>query len=164
MNRWLVILLFFSLAVNIAVVGTMVYHRSRYPGPADRVMPGRVRQAPDRRENLLNREERQRIAELRRIYQKKMQRMHGTIDSLRVDLMDVMRTKPTNKDLIDRLLKEIGQKQLEMEKITIHHLLSIRTLLTEEQWQRLLFNLERSKMGRKVKNPRTQPKSTQRRM
>jgi len=140
-NRWMIIALAFSLAVNVAVIGTLIFFWSRptmqEPGPPDFgeiKRPGfelGLDKALREQMHPAMLEHRQRIQEIG--------------DSLRIHkraLIELLLAGEENQADIDKAIAETMPLQIALERETIRHLLALRKILGPEQWQHLVRAIE----------------------
>ncbi|HOH08285.1 MAG TPA: periplasmic heavy metal sensor [bacterium] len=152
MNKWLVALLVFSLAVNLAVVGTLIYFTQR-PEMAHRgaggpvAPPGAPQGMPPRPgdEGVWpggRTEPNPKMEKLRLAYHEQLQPLHGSMLQLQQDLIRLIEKKPAPADSIELILQRMTGLRGEMEKLTVQHLLAIRPYLEEEEWRHLTRMLQ----------------------
>jgi hypothetical protein len=150
MNKWLVVLLVFSLAVNIAAVGTLVYFAQREGPP--RMGPGGPMNRPPHFEGDepipggrgpgMPGEMHPEVKKLAKSYQDDLRPLSRELQMTRQHLMRLMDKKPALPDSIDIMLFRMNKLQGEMEKLTVQHLVAIRPFLEEEQWRNLTRMLQ----------------------
>ncbi len=149
MSKWLIALLVFSLTINLAAIGTLVFFWQK-PAPPPMEMPGLERAPgmgrsggppPDGsgRPFAMHPE----LQGLRSEYHTRMEPIGRELDAARRDLMRQLGKQPVARDSIDLALLKITRLQGDMERVTVEHFLSMRTLLNDEQWNRLLTMLEK---------------------
>lgn len=148
MNRWKLFILVFSLAVNVAVLGTLVYFWTRPHRPVEARDLGQQRKQYNSRllmrENpLLTKEQKQELKQLRNRYHGELRGRRKDIARQRADLVRYLLNDPPMLDSIYVTLDRVSQKQKELEKITIQHLLSMRKHLDKEQWKTMIRTFER---------------------
>ncbi len=162
MNRWLVILLVFSLAVNLAAVGSLFYFAQR-PGPRGPglEMPmgppdGAGGEGPRRlfRGMDVPPDHRPEVRRLRNAFQDSLRPLVREMMETRQDLMRLIVQKPAASDSINMLVLRINTLQGEMEKRTVRHLIAMRPFLDEKQWQKLTRMLERKMLEPPLARPK----------
>ena len=167
MNKWLVVLLIFSLAVNLAAVGTMIYFTQRQgpPGIDPSSPPGlpwfRAEGAPPidqdgRRPGPgMRKAPNPAVEKLRIAHHEKLQPLVDELQKARQTLLRLVESSPANRDSIDVVLHRVSTLQNEMEKLTVEHLIALRPLMDEEQWRNLTHMLQnRMRSGRPMRpNP-----------
>lgn len=145
MNKWLVVLLIFSLAVNLAAVGTLLY-LTRHAGPPEMRPGGPVEWPADARGNHprpggqglgIPGAMKPEVEKLRQEFMAGLQPLSESLRQSRQRLVRLMDKQPAATDSIAIVLQKINQLQGEMEKRTVDHLLTIRPYLEEKQWQNL---------------------------
>jgi len=165
MNKWVLILLVFSLAVNLAAVGTLVYFSHR-PGPPQpepgmmmepRGMRGGGQREPGLRGAELTPEQRRAIGELRRKYQASIDPLAMEVERARGDVMRLIAANPPATDSIRIVLAKINKLQGEMELATVEHLIAMRPYLKKESWQMLTRRLGSRMAGPRLMRPGGQP-------
>ena len=147
MNRWKLFILVFSVAVNVAVLGTLIYFWTR---------PNRPVEARDlsQREKynsklllgdnpLLSPEQKQELKQLRKRYHGELRGRRQYIAQQRADLVRYLLNDPPMLDSIYITLDSVAEKQKQLEKITIQHLLSMRKHIDKEQWETMIQTFER---------------------
>ena len=140
-NRLIIIALCFSLALNIAVIGTLVYFWSQPQKPHFRSRTPREREFPGMEFGLDD----QQHAKARDEIQQYKENIGGVMDSLRMcrkTLMELLVNDSNNQVGINTTIEKIAKYQIEIEKITINHLLKMRDILTPEQWYNLVNAIE----------------------
>ena len=160
MNKWIIFLLVFSLAINIAVVGTLVYFWNHAP---HRFYPPMMR--PDKPPRFMKNlpipdDKRAEWEKLQQQYALQRMEIGKMIMSYRRQLIDLLIEDAGNTDNIQALIVQIANKQAEMEKITINHLLEMRPMLPPKAWEGLVRRLDarhRAHAGGKWMKKRGQP-------
>ncbi|MBN2356799.1 periplasmic heavy metal sensor [candidate division KSB1 bacterium] len=151
-NKWMTLLLVFSLAVNLAAVGTLVFfwrHNDLPPAPVPPDAPMTRLDRPSREWRNLDipPEKRREIFLLRRRYQERVMDLRMTVEESRRQVLQQLLRPTIDQDSLDAAIQRLSEKQIEMEKMTIHHLMEMRSYLTNEQWQILLRSMERERRG-----------------
>jgi len=144
-NKWLVVFLIFSLAVNLAVVGTLLYF-TRHPSPPV-MMPEGPMGRPGIRENGEPRPDGPgadlpgrmppEVEKLRESFIAGLRPLSRDLQQSRQQLVRMMDRQPAAADSIAIVLQKINTLQGEMEKLTVDHLMAIRPYLEKSQWQNL---------------------------
>lgn len=150
MNRWLLILLVFSLTVNLAAVGTLIYfsHRPAPAGPEPGMAPGPrgprggEEREPWMRSASLTAEQRQRIRDLRLEYRRSIGPLAARIEAARGELMRHIAATPPASDSLRIILDRINRLQGELELATVNHLIAMRPFMDAESWQLLTQRLD----------------------
>ncbi len=149
MNKWVIALLVFSLTINIAAVGTLIYFWQK-PGPPPMDAPWMLHSRnnrwpdgppPDGSGRPFGM--RPELQGLRSAYHEKMQPLARELDATRRDLMRLMGQQPAARDSIDLALQRITRLQGDLERVTVEHFLAMRAVLNEEQWTNLLKVMEK---------------------
>lgn len=150
MNKWKNLLLLFSVTLNIAVVGTLLFYWGRpdHRPPADPPGPEMERSAPfpPAWNNLdLRDQQRHELMRLRRPFHRQMTEMRRNLDMDRQKLLQLMLAQPAVPDSIERMLSNISEQQIRLDRLTVEHLLAIRPHLDERQWRFMLNQLIRDR-------------------
>jgi|GEM_PF-1762166 len=152
MSKWILALLVFSLTVNVAVISTLIY----FWNCPDKAMPMPLRpevmQPMEMRpffmgDSTLTHEQRQQMQQLRLQYHTQMRSLRWSIESHRDELIDLLLAESPNQDSVNTVVTVLAEKQIELERLTVTHLLSLKSLLTPEQWEHLLVTLEKGRPG-----------------
>jgi hypothetical protein len=149
MTNWKNLLLLFSLTLNIAVLGTLLYFWGYHDGPPP-VNPGpgmeRPEPFPPAWGNMdLREHQRRELMMLRAPFHKQMMEMRRNLDMDRQKLLQLMLAQPAVPDSIERMLGKISEKQIRLDRMTVDHLLAIRPHLDEKQWRVMLDQLVRDR-------------------
>lgn len=146
-SKWILFALLFSVAVNIAVVGTLIYF---WPRNEERHMI--VRQAPPQKPEIIwfgtphvPPHVAQEIDSLRRDYHKNLVRIRAAMDADRKTLITQLIQDPVDRDSLDLIIDSLAQKQIKAERLTVDHLLDIKPLLPHEEWTFFMRDLEPQK-------------------
>ncbi len=138
-SKWTIMALLFSVTINIAVVGTLVYfwkhnderrvdveffHTNDKDDPKI-VWFGRPPAPPPTGSE---------IDSLRRHYHEQLVDLRQRIDADRQDIIAQLMIEPVNRDTVEFLLKGLTDKQMDAERLTIDHLLQIKPLLPHDEW------------------------------
>ena len=144
--RWTLFALLFSVAVNIAVVGTLVF----FWGRNERRMDVEVlhREPPPMHDILwfdtphVPPHVAQEIDSLRREYHQQLVLVRTSIDSDRKAIVTQLMSDHVNRDSLDIFIKTLSDKQIQAERLTIDHLLMIKPLLPKKEWQFFINELQ----------------------
>jgi len=151
MSKTLILLLVFSLAVNLAAVITFSYYWWSEENPTEGQGRGRgwTARDPDMRSDLLRRrlelteEQAEAVGREREMMMKQMLSIRRQSSEKRRELMGLLEAQELDRGKADSLLEEIAALQVDIEKLTFEHLAKMRELLTPEQQRHLLQMLER---------------------
>ncbi len=144
--KWLTAALLFSVAVNIAAVGTLIYLRAvdrpqrvvelrRFGrGEWDEPPPflGRSLPAPSARQ----------VDSLRQQYHRRLAEIRDRIEAERRAILLRLEEEPFDSRSVEEPLHRMNLEQLRAERLTVDHLAALKPLLPEEDWRRLLRRLE----------------------
>jgi len=164
MNRWIIFLLVFSLAVNIAVMGTLIYYWTTGAGAEQSAYQYKP-PVPPRQEKppKISKEQRLKIRQLRIEYFAKTRELRREIGMYHDELMDMLMAESFSRDSIQAIVGKIAKKQMELEQLTADHLLDLRKNMDQEQWrifvnklkrERPFFNNKRNKRNPQKRNKR----------
>lgn len=143
MNRWLVILLIFSIALNLAVAGTFVFFKSRME-KGRRMRPPVYEQQMRRMRGMVdfdstvNAGDRAKIRQLRMNYLAQANALRSEISWYQDQLTALLLAEPVNKDSVDAMVKRIAERHMQIESLTVQHLIAIKPLIHPENWQRFI--------------------------
>ncbi len=154
MSKWILALLVFSLTVNVAVISSLIYLWNR----PDRAEPVPFGFGPDGMQpkairpflmddSTLTPEQRQQMQQLRYKYHTQMRSLRLSIESHRDELIDLLLAESPNQDSVNTVVTVLAEKQIELERLTVTHLLSLKSLLSPEQWEHLVVTLEKGRPG-----------------
>jgi len=172
MNKWLVSLFVFSVAVNIAVMGTLVYfwHESR-PERADQIIAPPPPPLPDREERRFlwmgkrRPGEPEKVFKARIKYRDQMEKVRRQIDGFRKEIIVLLLSDPPPTDSLHVIVEKLAKKQVEAEQLTIGHLLDIRPLLPRKKWVKVVRDLRKNRRvmirQRIKKNGKTEENETE---
>lgn len=151
MKKWHIILLIFSLTVNVAVVATLVYFWQRQePDRRPRRMPPEW--VSDLRflekDSLQAPAEPGKIVRLRREYLRDLREKRHAIEDSRKEILVLLLRQDPSRDSIEVMLQTMTQQQIDAEKLTIDHLLELRDLLPPPVWRELVHSLQARQPGR----------------
>ncbi len=152
MNKWLISVFVFSVAVNIAVMGTLVFFWHESPKKrADQLLapPPPPLAGPEGREFLWMEKRRpdepEKVFEERIKYHHQMEKVRRQINGLRKEIIVLLLVDPPPSDSLQDVVEKLAKKQVEAEQLTINHLLEIRPLLPREKWVKVVRDLRRQK-------------------
>jgi Spy/CpxP family protein refolding chaperone len=135
------LLLLFSAVLNIAFVGTAIYHKWSSP-PAGSALPGN---RPFLYEELnLTKEQLEKFEPLRNRFHARLHETSSEIRNIRLHLIDLLAASDPDREAIRRQQEQIFALQKRMQRTVINHLLDESTILTAEQRARL-FHLIRER-------------------
>jgi len=149
MKRWTLMILLFSATVNIAVVGTLIYFWKKNTLPADDIIwmsknePGMnkgiiVFKSDDIKIMSTDQDS---ITEKRTVWADNLHCLCQDIESDRQTIIHLMLNKPPQRDSLSYYIHRIGAKQIKAESLTVDHLLGIRELMPERDWEELVKSL-----------------------
>ena len=139
--------LLFSVAVNIAVAGTMIFFwRHKQPAPMELNIE-RVRQLDDSDLVWFHRPDipapvSDVIDSLRQRYHIELQALENKVDAGRQEIVRILLKTPVDEALLDNSIARLADSQQKAEQLTINHLLAIKPLLPENEWRLFLNDLE----------------------
>lgn len=149
MNKWVGFVLGFSLAVNMTVLGTVVFlwkNPMSRPAAAPQYTPVNtvtenidedrivlLRRWPGEPENVF----------LKRLeYKQELESVKQDIDGNRKQIVVLLLQEPPDTVTIHTVVEDLAEKQVEAEVLTVDHLLDIRPMLPREQWRQLVLALQ----------------------
>jgi nitrogen fixation-related uncharacterized protein len=143
-SKWTIIALLFSVAVNIAVVGTLVYFWQHN----DRQVNVKVLHPENKEHDILWFHKppapplANGIDSLRREYHKELVIIRKDIDAERQEIITQLMGDPVNRDTVEVIIKSLTEKQMDAERLTINHLLEIKPLLPQDEWKFFIQDLK----------------------
>ncbi|HPG38101.1 MAG TPA: hypothetical protein PLP19_06140 [bacterium] len=149
MKKWTLMILLFSVAVNISVIGTLIYFWKKNALPTDDIM-WMTKKEPGMNKSIVvfkSEDIKTMSADLDSITEKRMvwaDTMHclcQDIESDRQAIIHLMLNKPPQRDSINFYIHSIGAKQIKAESLTVDHLIGIRELMPERDWEELVKSL-----------------------
>jgi Spy/CpxP family protein refolding chaperone len=149
MKRGLVLLLVFSLAVNLTAIVTFSYywwdeaHSDKGLGRRGTARSADVRPELLRRRLDLSKEQLEQIDGERDRMMTDMMSLREQSSEMRRDLMALLEAEKLDREKADSLLGEIASLQVRIEKQVFEHLVEMKDVLTPEQQRLLLQMLER---------------------
>ncbi|UCE19850.1 MAG: periplasmic heavy metal sensor [Gemmatimonadota bacterium] len=146
-NRWLIVVLIFSVAVNVAALVTIGIQWSRHftrhhPLLSEPPFSERHRELLRRKLNLTE-VQYQQVKEAHDKFNVEMETMHSSLRAKRKALFHQLRAPDPDRAQIDTLLVEIATLQADIERKVVDNLLSMKNVLTPEQRERFLSLIDR---------------------
>ena len=145
-SKYTLVALLFSVAVNIAVVGTLVYfwRQNDNENIEVQVLKGDAKNekkiiwfgAPPLPPKVSKE-----IDSLRRDYHERLVRIRSDIDSNRQAIIAELLQESINRDSLDIIIENLSTKQIDAERLTIEHLLEIKPLLPHDEWKFFIRDL-----------------------
>jgi Spy/CpxP family protein refolding chaperone len=151
-SKWIIILLIFSLAVNMAAVVTMVVQWSRRSEPRRPFFgpPFSEQRREMLRERLdLTDDQYRKVGQAHDQFAEEMDSLQAALRTKREELFRQLETEEPDRGQIEVLLAEIAALQADQERKVVDNLLSMKEVLTPEQRERL-----HSLLGRRFGEPR----------
>lgn len=111
-QRWLVVIVIASLALNLAVVGSFLFVRlraPRFPPPFERPLPG------------MTGEQLSSLRQLRQEYRPKMDSLRGQAEAARDSLTALAAESSPRPQRVDSLLAAIGRHEMAMNRLAYEH-------------------------------------------
>ena len=154
-TKWTLFALLFSVAVNIAVIGTLLYF---WKNEKQRMDVGMIHgnSHPERDIVWFNAPHvppkvAREIDSLRRDYHEQVVVIRSSIESDRKAIITQLMCDPVNRDTLDIIIQKLADKQIKAERLTIDHLLMIKPLLPHEDWKYFIQDLRpRHKIQTKI--------------
>ena len=87
----------------------------------------------------LSQDQIRKLRDLRLEYQKETLELRNTLQTKRLELQTLLASKNVDEEKADSIVEEIGKLRIDLWKKTIHYRLEMRKVLTQEQWDKLLF-------------------------
>jgi hypothetical protein len=148
MNKWIGFVLGFSLAVNVTVLGTVVFLWKNplltSPQNTDFCTPLMTTDGMGDNNVILMQKktgELETVFHKRVEYQQDLDSVQHEIIGCREKIIVLLLQEPPDKKTIHIKVAELADNQIEAEVLTIDHLLDIRPLLPQNQWRSLVTNL-----------------------
>ena len=149
MNKWMSFVLGFSVAVNLTVLGTVIFLWKNPPhqGQQDVDRPmlmHRSNEVQDDRLLFINKlpGEPEKVYHKRVDYQRKLEKVVEDIEGEREKIIVLLLQEPPNQETIHVVVEDLADKQIEAEVLTIDHLLDIKPLLPPKKWTSLVRCLQ----------------------
>jgi len=145
-SKWILILLMFSLAVNVAALVTMAMQWSKHSGRNG--PPSRPPFSENHREMLRRRldltdEQYERVARTQDQFAKEMEALQTSLGTKRDELFLQLEAQEPNREQVEVLLQEIATLQADQERKVVGNLLNMKDVLTPEQREKLHSLLDR---------------------
>lgn len=148
MNKWMSFVLGFSVAVNITVLGTVIFlwknSPHRQPLKTDQVFSLHPQNEVQAEQFLFIKklpDEPKKVYHKRVDYHRKLERVIEEIDVEREKIVVLLLQEPPNKETIHVVVKDLADKQIEAEVLTIDHLLDIKPHLPPKKWSNMVRRL-----------------------
>jgi hypothetical protein len=148
MNKWISFVLGFSVAVNLTVLGTVIFLWKNPPArdlkQAERpVLLHRPDEMQDDRLIFINKMpgEPEKVYHKRVDYQRNLERVQEDIDGEREKIVVLLLQEPPNEKTIHVVVEDLADKQIEAEVLTIDHLLDIKPMLPPKKWTDIVHRL-----------------------
>jgi len=146
MKKWVLIILLFSVAVNLAVVGTLIYfwkvsdHKnSDLIWLSDEVETGDFNKfVIVKKDSFITTKNIDQINAKRLDWGNKMSDLNQSIAKDRRDIIGYLLVNPPQRDSINVVIHRLGSKQIKAESLTVDHLIGIRELLPTQEWEDLV--------------------------
>ena len=142
-SKWTLLALLFSVAVNIAVAGTLFFFWRQH---GERRMLIQSFQGTSSDHQVIRFEVPPHIANeidsLRQRYHERLTAIRNAIHSDRKSIINQLLKEPVNRDSINVMVETLTNKQIDAEHLTIEHLLEIKPLLPPEEWKFFIQDLE----------------------
>jgi len=148
-NRWTLSILVFSVAINLAVLGTLLYFWTQqgdkppWPVPPS---PG-----PSRVDFGVDKKQHRRIRKAMQEFRRQQKQITDSLRIKRHALLELLLAGEENQQVIDKAINDLAKYQIELERATILHLKEMRPILGPEKWEHLVRALEngmpRQRMG-----------------
>lgn len=135
----------FSVALNIAFIGTWVARAARIQRETKEAYSGQV-WCPLHRRLGVSPEQWRRIEPQLDAFRRESQAVSAEMNRLRGELIDLIAGEQPDREAIEAKQEEIRARQRRMQKLVIEHLLTEKETLTAEQ-QRELFDMIRQRSG-----------------
>jgi len=154
---WLVVALLLSLGVNLGLVGAAIVRQRAIAAWTGERPPGGPEPGARLAERLrLDDAQREQFLGIQRRLVERVRDERRELGRLRRVLRDELIAPEPDRDRIDRLVDEIAERQLALDRAFVDHVLESRELLDGEQLERYLFFLERftaQRFGRPDEGP-----------
>jgi Spy/CpxP family protein refolding chaperone len=155
--------LIFSLALNLAVIGTFVY--KRYFGPDPRFHPmERMMRGPMFDEMDISNEDRDKIIGLFRDFRDANRGTQLKIRELEDRLVEKIQSKDSDLDAAYEIMEKIGEQRLTLGKKALNQFFKAKTFLTPEQQKHFYRLLMKNRPKRPFGRPPMERFNNRRRM
>lgn len=148
-NRWLILLLLFSLAINIAATFTLGYHWFRSSRSKKRLIARANEMRMLHRDLNLSSEQNKCIEAQKQHLREVMLKNQRVLRKYRMQLLEYLKQSDPDTSAINELLDEMVQIQVQNEKLFVYHLLEYKKLLTDKQFESFLNKFNQFIMKRK---------------
>jgi hypothetical protein len=146
-SKWTLFALLFSVAVNIAVVGTLVFFWRHNANTRQEI---NIEQFDELENNALvwfhspdsHPHAGSQMDSLRKLYQQELFTIEGEIGASRNKIVQILLSDPIDSTQLDNEISRLAQEQTHVERLTINHLLDIKPLLPENEWRIFLNDLK----------------------
>ncbi|MDI6451526.1 Spy/CpxP family protein refolding chaperone [Anaerobaca lacustris] len=135
----------FSVALNIALIGTWAARAARVQHASDEAYAGEV-WCPLHRRLGVSPEQWRRIEPQLDAFRRESQALRAEMNLLRAQLVDLIAGDRPDHETITATQEEIRARQRRMQELVVEHLLAEKETLTAEQ-QRELFDMIRRRSG-----------------
>jgi Spy/CpxP family protein refolding chaperone len=145
-NKWLILILIFSVAVNVAALFTIGVQWSRHfwrQHPLAKPPFSEQHRELLRRKLNLTEDQYQQVKEAHDAFNAEMETMHSSLRAKREALFRQLRAPDPDLAEIDTLLVEMATLQADIERKVVDNLLSMKNVLTPEQRERFLSLIDR---------------------
>ena len=146
-SKWTLVALLFSVTVNVAVVGTLLYFWRHDTSHGREINIERIDAFKDKELVWFHSPDMPPHAEgrmdsLRRFYHKELQEIEGDIESSRHKIVQILLEDPIDNNRLDTLIFQLANEQTKVERLTIDHLIAIKPMLPQEEWRLFLNDLK----------------------
>ncbi len=139
--------LIFSLAFNLAVIGTFVFKQFLDPEP--RFSPReRMERMPFFKGMDFGDTEREKIIELFKEFRKTSRETQRSIIELEDQLFETLKDENKDLDQAHKIMEQIGAKKIELGKSALDQFLKAKSFLSPEQ-QNHFYRMLKQRLGRK---------------
>ena len=150
-SKWIIVLLIFSLAVNMAAVVTIGIQWSRHftrhhPLHEEPPFSARHREMLRRRLDLTDDQFRA-VQDVHDGFADEMEAKHNVLREKRAALFELLRAPDPDRERIDSLLVEISVHQADIERNVVDNLLELKDVLTPAQREKLLSLIDHKFQG-----------------
>ncbi len=149
MKNWVLIILLFSVTVNLAVVGTLVYFWKKTDKKTDDLIwiSGDPKSVDGnkfiivKKDSFVTTNNMDKINAKRLDWGNKMSVLNRSIDKDRKDIIRYLLVDPPQRDSINIVIHRLGDKQIRAESLTVDHMIGIRKLLPRQEWEDLVTSV-----------------------
>lgn len=132
------------LAMNVATIGTLVYHARQSEKQAVQVQQEKSTTAQGEtgtryfREQLnLDMQQTEKFREINREYNRASNRLARQLEIHRIDMVEMLGSDQPDTLSLRKISHEIGVKHEELKNLTIHYYLDMKSVCNEEQKEKL---------------------------